>query len=420
MLKKSMTAKNTLLIITIMVSLGVSADSDKLHPVDMLVNNMYTNSPEIKSQSFKEEEAWHAYNDSLWQRYPTPSFSVEQNTDNKFDSRFTLTQPLWTGGNITNTIGFQKSLMEAEGAEKNVIKMDGAYALINELGEWISSHQKYQSYNKASNIYSDLEITIRRRVEAGAAPDVDILLMETRSRVLRNDISKEQNDFLVSTQKISSLVGRMISTQELVELGFSEPKSIMPYGDIPNMESLASMINFHPRIISLQKEINSKEYEYKKERSAVWPTLSIQLRHDQKSGDEFQSSDTGVFINVTSNWSAGLSSLTRHNKVESSLLSVQSEKDAELQRLYRNYINDLMQYEITIEQIANIEESISAANSVYDSYKRQYLVGSKTWIELLNSVQDIIRYEVEKAELISALFITSWRLHILQNQGKYL
>lgn len=84
------------------------------------------------------------------------------------------------------------------------------------------------------------------------------------------------------------------------------------------------------------------------------------------------------------------------------------------------YTNDYLSYNATLQQVENTQLSIQSANNVYESFKRQYLVGMKTWTELLNAAQDFINYEVQLAELYSVKFITRWRLEVLTNTASML
>ena len=383
----------------------------KTNSVSVLLSEMHQQSPSVQAYRFRKQSVEETYQEALWQRYSTPNIEFSQKSGQDRNIRFSLEQPIWTGGNITHSINMEKSRIDSAIADVESVKVEISTEFINILGEWIAAYEKRKAYMKSSLIYDELEHTIKRRAASGVSSEVDVLLIESRKRVLLNDILKEENNLTIRSQMLSSILGRMLSIKDLADYGFGKPLEQLPKSELPKIHDLNDSIKKHPRVIKLNKELATQEIEYKKVRSGIWPRVSLELRHEQNENNfGFTNKDTGVYLNVTSNWTPGLSSFTSHHKIESLLSSTQSERDAQIQRLTRLYINDYLSYDATVKQIENTMKSIQSARMIYDSYKRQYLVGKKTWIELLNAAQDIINYEVQLADLYSVKFITRWRL----------
>lgn len=388
--------------------------------VSLLLNEMYQQSPALQAYRFRKQSVEEAYQEALWQRYPTPKIGMSQQAGEEPSIRISLEQPIWTGGNITHSINMERSRIDSATADIESVKVEIATEFINILGEWISAYQKKNAYLRSSLIYEDLEDTIKRRAMSGVSSDVDVLLIESRKRALMNDILKEENNLIIKSQMFSSMLGRKVFVNDLIGYGFGEPLEQLPESQLPEMSDLIELINNHPRIKKLNKDLVTQQFEYSKERSSKWPKVSLELRYEHNENNlGFINKDTGVYLNLTSNWTPGLSSFTSHNKIESLINSTKSEKDAQIQRLTRLYTNDYLSYDVTLKQIENTLKSIQSAKSVYDSYKRQYLVGKKTWNDLLNAAQDVIKYEVQLAEFYSVKFISRWRLELLKYSSQY-
>lgn len=63
-------------------------------------------------------------------------------------------------------------------------------------------------------------------------------------------------------------------------------------------------------------------------------------------------------------------------------------------------------------RINALEESLETAIKVSDSYNRQFLVGRKSWLDVMNTARDLIIIETQLVDAKSAEVVVSWRLYI--------
>jgi len=62
-----------------------------------------------------------------------------------------------------------------------------------------------------------------------------------------------------------------------------------------------------------------------------------------------------------------------------------------------------------------LEEAQRTAEQVYQSYTRQFLTGSKSWLDMMNSARDLQGAELQLAEVIAGQLSVEWRLYVLTN-----
>lgn len=55
------------------------------------------------------------------------------------------------------------------------------------------------------------------------------------------------------------------------------------------------------------------------------------------------------------------------------------------------------------------------AKQVYESYQRQFLTGSKSWLDVMNSARDLQVAQLQLAEAVAGQLSVEWRLYILSN-----
>ena len=64
-------------------------------------------------------------------------------------------------------------------------------------------------------------------------------------------------------------------------------------------------------------------------------------------------------------------------------------------------------------RINALEASLQTAIEVSESYSRQFLVGRKSWLDVMNAARDLVGIEVQLADAKSAEVFVSWRLSII-------
>ena len=62
-----------------------------------------------------------------------------------------------------------------------------------------------------------------------------------------------------------------------------------------------------------------------------------------------------------------------------------------------------------------LEEALRTAEQVYASYERQFLTGSKSWLDVMNSARDLQGAQLQVAEVIAGQLSVEWRLYVLSN-----
>ena len=62
-----------------------------------------------------------------------------------------------------------------------------------------------------------------------------------------------------------------------------------------------------------------------------------------------------------------------------------------------------------------LEEAERTSEQMYESYQRQFLTGSKSWLDVMNFAWDLQGARLHLAEVIAGQLSVEWRLYVLSN-----
>ena len=173
-----------------------------------------------------------------------------------------------------------------------------------------------------------------------------------------------------------------------------------------------------PAIQRLQAQALATEAEVTAARADLWPQLS--LRFERQNGS-FTYLNYGtvdrVYLSVTSQVGAGLSSFTQQQSAQLRLAAAQTEVETERQNLSEQVRNDLTLYRNLSVRISSLNTSLRSTRQIQEAWERQFLAGRKSWLEVMNAVREIQQAESQLIEAQTNQMQLSWRLTILADGG---
>jgi adhesin transport system outer membrane protein len=124
-----------------------------------------------------------------------------------------------------------------------------------------------------------------------------------------------------------------------------------------------------------------------------------------------------VYLSVSSQVGAGLSSLTQQQSAQMRLTAAQTEVENERQNINEQVRNDLTLYRNSSARIVSLGNALQSARLIQEAWERQFLAGRKTWLEVMNAVREIQQAESQLIDAQTNQMQLSWRLNILAEGG---
>ena len=378
--------------------------------------------PQVRMQQALASAAGIDVDSARWQYFPTPSLSVERaNTANdpalvNRDDPVTilrLSQPIWTGGKLGANVTRATEVRLSKEAAVQEARQQLSLRVLQAYTDWQLAQLRGKAFEESLRAQTKLLEQVERRLGAGAATEADVLLSKSRIESTQADLYGIESQKSSALARLSELLARQVTSAELS----AAPSPALPLeGDDATWMGKAQSNS--PAIQRLQAQALATEAEVTSARADMYPQLS--LRFERQNGS-FTYLNYGtvdrVYLSVTSQVSAGLSTFTQQQSAQMRLAAAQTEVETERQNLSEQVRNDLTLYRNLSVRIPSLSSSLRSTRLIQEAWERQFLAGRKSWLEVMNAVREIQQAESQLIEAQTNQMQLSWRLTILADGG---
>lgn len=392
-------------------SVAYAGDSESQRPLSLnqtLVLAIKSH-PLISSAKSQYRAAKSELSASRWSRFPTVAAGSQETADNVKQDTSTVSLPLWAGGKINADIDLAKSRRDS--ALSGVSEAYQAVMLesIGAFFEYFKAEKKLQIANQNVDEHQRLYEIIQRRVAAATSPDVDTMLALARLQYARSAQIQSKSIRSISKSSLELLTGVQVN-------GVQVSKNIESL-NLGVEEAVSIGISVSPKIARVQFEAAGLDATIKSARSALFPQVSLGYEYGKTQGGALDGQLTEEsFVSIQFQPGAGLSVASNVSAAQQRKQSALDTLEAEKRELRLQIKSAWNEYTSVSFQLEPSKTLVEATNSVVESYLRQYAVGKKSWLDVLNAQREstqakntLVDYEV--------LYLTSlYRLRVLLNE----
>jgi adhesin transport system outer membrane protein len=365
--------------------------------------------PLISSAKSQYRAAKSELSASRWSRFPTVAAGSQETADNVKQDTSTVSLPLWAGGKINADIDLAKSRRDS--ALSGVSEAYQAVMLesIGAFFEYFKAEKKLQIANQNVDEHQRLYEIIQRRVAAATSPDVDTMLALARLQYARSAQIQSKSIRSISKSSLELLTGVQVN-------GVQVSKNIESL-NLGVEQAVSIGISVSPKIARVQFEAAGLDATIKSARSALFPQVSLGYEYGKTQGGALDGQLTEEsFVSIQFQPGAGLSVASNVSAAQQRKQSALDTLEAEKRELRLQIKSAWNEYTSVSFQLEPSKTLVEATNSVVESYLRQYAVGKKSWLDVLNAQREstqakntLVDYEV--------LYLTSlYRLRVLLNE----
>lgn len=334
--------------------------------------------PSVMARRSERDAADQTLEGAKWGRFPT--VSVQNGLDQQGDRVTTarIEQPLWAGGLISGRIDAgaaslkksQASLIEAE--QDMLARVADAYT---DLGR-LEARKAIAQANVQE--HERLVAMIARRVESEVSPESDSVLAQARLSQARAEMGQFDGQAVRARAALSQAIG--------VAAGpIGQPvKPALPFGTLD--AALDAGFEFSPVLLRLASEIDAQEAEISIARGSALPR--VVARYDQNWGDTVNRREDRVTLALEYQSGAGLSSVSNVRAAASRRDAARLSQDAARRQVTEAITGEWADLQSLAAQQQDLQAQVSSTAGIFDSYVRQYAVGRKSWIDVLNAQRE--------------------------------
>lgn len=393
--------------------------SGSVHALGMpdLLNMMVQNHPAILSQLRLVQGAQADERGAEFQFYPTPSVSMEKVSSEAVDASYAngsrvttlrLQQPIWTGGRLTATLDRAKAATDMALAAADEARQQLALRTIQAWGDWTAAQQKVESLEESVKTHEALAQLIARRIEGGLSPASDEVLAQGRLQQALAELSLWKSQQAMAKTRLEQLAGRPFSPSDLTQF------DIRPVMGMDLRQDLTEQAWRHnPSVRKLEAQVKVQEKELAVKKARLFP--EVYLRAERQMGSftaNGPSSANRVFLGLTSSFGAGFSAMTDVEAAQARIESLAQEIESTKRQIEEQVRTDQTAVASLQQRVASLQVSLASAQSLVQSWDRQFLAGRKSWVELMNAARDLAQSQTTLADVKASFVVSSWRLAV--------
>ena len=387
---------------------GAHENGDGQWTLSRLIDEAVANHPSIRASKDAAQGGKARVRSARWQYFPTPSVGVETQTlGGNPVLTADLTQPIWTGGRLSADFKLAKAQWGASKWGVAEAQNELALQIVEQYRGFSSAVMTLSAYDRYIADLTEFSMMMQRRVAQGYSANVDAKLVSARlneARNVRTNLLLTRN---TARESLSYLVGHDLALPDIAlpnsdferyELSISDP------------EFLQRSMDINPTLNRLSEEITAAQAGVAQARSALSPVVSLRAQHRELSFSPV--TENRVFLSLDFSLGGGLSALENIRAARSEKSQAYHSREAFRIDLGNIVRNDLEALKATRQLIVTLLANRVTQEEIYQSYLRMFLVGQRTWLDVLNVMREAVEAERRLAEAQTTYEATLFRLRI--------
>ena len=351
-----------------------------------------------------------------WGRWPTVSLNNQQIAGQTGQvqrlSTLSVQQPLWSGGALTARVAATEKLDRASAEQVAVVQSELALRLVEIWAAMLDAEASRQVSQQTLDVLTRYQALMQRRVLAGLSSNVELRLLAVRVSRVQTDFQDAQVSVQIAAQRMAQIVGGSVDSSLPGLLKPIAQEHLAEWVRLQSPSVSLWRLDQHPAIRKLELEAAAAEDQLVVQRAERFPKLV--LGYQQQLGDmPLTTRDRSAWtlgLNYTPG--AGLANLSQSAADSERLKARLNAVDTMRQEKREQLLLDWSALQREFDRRVSLESTIRSASDVLFSYERQYFSGLKTWLEVLNAVQELSQSQLRLAQASNAttLAFYRWRL----------
>lgn len=396
-------------------SFGVS-QSVTHEAFDTLLASALNNHPTVTAAVFNAQGAGQDVDAAKWGHWPNVSLNASTTNSKNPDgirnpTSITVQQPIWTGGALSSRVSAAEDIEQASQAQIAVAQGDLAIRLLEVWANYLEADASRAMASRTLQGLSRYQDIMMRRVEGGLSSSVEQRLLSVRYLRAQSDLSDANAASEIALQRMEHLAGKLAVSTIHLKRPLSQD-ALKRWVNANESQALSTgRLNMHPAVLKAQRDAAAAANQLKVQKSDRWPKLVLSYQHNV--GDLPPNADRGLWqlgFNYTPG--AGLSNFSQSAAEESRLRGLADNVDIIRSQKQELLMLDWSNLRRELDRQEGLMATITSARDVLESYERQYFAGLKSWLDVLNALQELSAAEMRPTQAMNAATLAFYRWRI--------
>lgn len=368
-----------------------------------LMSHAVATHPDIQVRRAQVKASQSVLEAARWGRFPSLTANLESGSGGATNS-LRLEQPLWTGGLITGQI----ALAQAQERIAQAALQETQQRILGELATGylemlrLESRLKVAQGNEAE--HQRLYETIERRANAEVSPKTDAVQAGVRLNQALNERLQIQRQLQTVRHSVSQLIGRPVGVLAPV------PTLDLAHWSEDGLEQQA--LGFSPERARLVAEQEAADVEIDLANAQIKPKLVLGYVGQNTAGTS-SGTQGRFYLALQVQSGAGLSSFAGVDAAIARRDAAREAIEAQERLLSQQMRTGWSDAKALLGQIEPVRALALGSNEIVDSYLRQFQVGRKNWLDVLNAQRERTQAQYAITDLEIPLQQTLVRLLLL-------
>lgn len=379
-----------------------SAQSATAWSFDQVLQQALQSHPTVQGKRAAQAAARADLDGAQWQRFPSLSAEIPTGSQ-ETGGVVRIEQPLWSGGRIDAGIDAAGSRLDAAGAAIEEERLSLSLRVIAAYTEALRQTARVRSAEEGLAEHQRLLEMIKRRVVQSVSSQTDQRLAESRAYQAANDVSNARQALENALAQLSQLAGKPVRLVSGTGIGVGEP---LPDASLDRV--LRQAVSYSPTLNRLDFEAQAADSEITLQRSAYMP--KVVLRMEKPTGGINADNRTRAMLVLQAQPGAGLSAKAGVDAAVARREGARAAHDAAERDVRERFTLDWNEAEASRERLGNAGEASITSTQVFESYARQYVIGRKSWNDVLNAVREATQAQFSLEDTRAQAIAASLRL----------
>ena len=387
------------------------ADSTTFYQV---LQQALTSNPQIAQFRHRVTSSEADLDEAEWRHYPSLSSSWQQTDEGDTISSVVVSQPVWSGGRITSYVDSAKARLEISEAQADETVRSVLTEVSSIYFELIKMQALHDVAVENESQYKRLYDIISRRSESEVSPEIDKTLSSSRLEIASIEKLQLEREIQSLYERFAEVTGRDYRAYDFISPSLPLSETML--------DLLASGYEASPTRKKLAWQLELASSEIKEKKAERYPEVNVNY---QKNFGDFSSSQRSDELTLSLTYETG-QGLSKNAAIEADVYR----RDSVLEEIkaYRKEYDRVMRDKwFAIENFKRLlpsqQKASDGADAVIESYMRQFQVGKKSWLDVLNaqrernqSLGNYIRTKMDLQRLKADLMLYTGVIAVSRNE----
>lgn len=401
------------LAVSLLLSLSTAAFADADTYMNTLISQAIQSHPLVGSARADQQATTESIRAAKLNLLPLPTVSSGYDREDGMISRLQIRQSLWTGGKLTANVN--QAIFDDKAATEYVYEQQNEVAktTIEAWQSYITAVSQQRVYYDNLQLLAEFEAMMQRRVTQGVSARIELDLVTNRILQEQNAYQGTVEQQRIAIARLEQIAGRRISATELPTPNLTALVSrAKSYSQAFESMAFDQASFYNPTVVKEHYRVEAAKQEVKSLQSSRFPTLYAQYEYDYYHNNDNDKNGGDFSVGLSYDPGAGLSNLALARASESRVNSLTQSQEASRRAVLETIQTQYQQFASAKDQERSLVAAVAGAQIVVSSYRRQFIAGRKSWLEVLNAVREHSEYQAQLVESRTAIIGTYYKLQV--------